>query len=102
MGVYVEGRSRSAEDQIWERIDRMRDAGPLADYYLAARERRAWAMSTAHPAAARTAMATEFATAIRRWIGTCLIAVGQRLEGTSPVHPAGNGRLMTTPRSVAR
>lgn len=31
MGDYG-GRSRSSEDQIWERIDRMRDAGPVSDF----------------------------------------------------------------------
>lgn len=102
MGVYFAERSRSAEDQIWDHIDRMRDAGPVADYYLAAHERRAWAVGTGRAATVGTSMTAMIATACRRWIGTCLIAAGQRLEGTSPIHPAGSGRLMTTPRRGAR
>ena len=46
MGVYFASRSQSAEDQIWDHLDRMRDAGPVADSYLAAHERQVWAIGT--------------------------------------------------------
>ncbi len=88
MGVYFDGRSRTAEDQIWDHIDRMRDAGPVADYYLAAHERRAWAIAMGRSARSGTSRTAVTATACRRWIGTHLIAVGHRLEGHRPCRPS--------------
>ena len=85
MGVYFEGRPRSAEEQIWDHIDRMRDAGPVADYYLAAHERRVWAIGTGRSTRSGNGISAVTATACRRWIGTGLIAVGRWLEETAPI-----------------
>ena len=94
MGVYFDGRSRTAEDQIWEHLDRMRDAGPVADYYLAAHERRAWATATGPAARSGTSMTRVTATACWRWIGTRLRAVARRPEGKSPVQSVDDDRVM--------
>ena len=101
MGVYFAGRSRSAEDQIWDHIDRMRDAGPVADYYLAAHERRARAIGTGRLTTTGTGIPAVSATACRRWIGTHLKAVGRWLEGTSPVQTIDDERFMTIQRHLA-
>ena len=84
MGADLDGRSRTPEDQIWDHIDRMRDAGPVADYYLAAHERRAWAIAIGRSARFGTSRTAVTATACRRWIGTRLRAAGRRLERTPP------------------
>ena len=101
MGVYFAGRSRSAEDHIWDHIDRMRDAGPVADYYLAAHERRAWAAATGPAARSGTSMTRVTATACWRWIDTRLRAAARRPEGTSPVQTAGDDRVMRIQRRMA-
>ncbi len=100
MGVYFAGRSPSAEDQIWEHLDRMRNAGPVADYYLAAHERRAWAVGTGRAATAGTSMTAMIATACRRWIGTHLMTVDRRLVGTSLVHSVDGDKVLTTQRQM--
>jgi len=91
MGVYVDGKSRSAEDQIWDHIDRMRDAGPVADAYLAAHERRAKAIAAGRSTMSRTSMTGVTVMACRRWIGIRLVAVGRWLEGTAPVQTIDSG-----------
>jgi len=98
MGLYVERGSRAAENQIWDQIDRMRDAGPMADCFLAAQERRAWAIGTGLSARSGTNFTVVIATACRSWIGTCLIAVGRWLEGPSLVQTVGNGGFLAIQR----
>ena len=66
MGVYVDSRFRSAEDQIWEHLDGMRDARLVAGYYLAAHERRAWAIATGPASRSGTSMTRVNATACWR------------------------------------
>ena len=101
MGVYFAGRSGPAEDQIWDHIDRMRDAGPVADSYLAAHERRAWAIETGRSTPPETGISAATAMACRRWIGTRLIAVGHRLAGTAPVQTFVDDRFMPIQHPVA-
>ena len=101
MSVYVNSRSRSAEDQIWEHLDRMRDAGPVADFYLAAHERRAWAIATTPAARSGTSFTAVTTTTCWRWIGTRLRAVGRRLEGTSPALTLDADRFPTTQHHMA-
>ena len=101
MGVYFAGRSRSAEDQIWDQIDRMRDAGPVADYYLAAHERRAWAVETGRSATSGTSMTAVTATTCRRWIATRLIAAGRWLAGTSPMPAVDDDRFLPAQHRMA-
>lgn len=95
MGVYFGDRSQSAENQIWNHLDRMRNAGPVADYYLAAHERQAWAIATGRSARSGTSMTAVTATACRRWIGTRLRTVGRWLERTSPIQAVDDDRFMT-------
>ena|SRR5687768_9163265 len=101
MGVYFAGRTRSAEDQIWDHLDRMRNAGPVADYYLAAHERQAWAVGTGRAATTGTSMTAVIAMACRRWIGTHLMTVGRWLVGTSPVQSVDGDTFLTTQRRMA-
>jgi hypothetical protein len=101
MGVYFAGNSRSAEDQIWEHVDRMRDAGPIADSYLAALERRKWAIGTGHSASSGTGISVATAMACRRWIGIRLIAVGHWFGGTSPVQSVDDGFMITQGRMAS-
>lgn len=101
MYVYAEGRTRTAEDQIWDHIDRMRDAGPVADAYLAAHERQVWAIGTGRAATAGTGVTAVIATACRRWIGTRLRAVGRWLAATSRLQTIDDARGMTTQRRMA-
>jgi len=100
MRLYIERGSQSAEDQIWGHIDRMRDAGPMADSFLAAQERRAWAIGAGLSARSGTSFTVVIATACRRWIGTCLIAVGRWLAGPSLVEAADDGRFVTIQRRM--
>jgi hypothetical protein len=101
MGVYFAGRTRSAEDQIWDHLDRMRNAGPVADYYLAAHERQAWAVGTGRAATAGTSMTAMIASTCRRWIGTRRITVARCLVGTSPVQSVDGDKFLTTQHRMA-
>jgi hypothetical protein len=101
MGVYFAGSSRSAEDQIWDHIDRMRDAGPVADYYLAAHERRVWALGTGRSATSGTGISAVTAAACRRWIGTRLVAVSRWIQVTAPVQVVDNDRFRSAQRRMA-
>ena len=101
MGVYFAGRPQSAEDQIWGHIDRMRDAGPVADSYLAAHERRAWAIGTRRAATAGPSMTAIIATTCRRWIGTHLMTLDRWLVGTSPVQSVDGDTFLTPQRPMA-
>ena len=94
MSVYVDSRSRSAEIQMWEHLGRMRDAGLVAHYYLAAHERRAWAIATGRAAQSGTSMTRVTAKARWRWIGTRLRAVTRRPEGKSHVQSVDDDRVM--------
>jgi hypothetical protein len=98
MGVYFAGRPQSAEDQIWDHIDSMRDAGPVADSYLAAHERRAWAIETGRPATSGSGVT---ARACRRWIEMHVMTVGRWLVGTSPMQSVDGDRFLTTERRTA-
>src|SRR4051812_47219016 len=100
MSMYVNSRSRS-EDQIWEHLDRMRDAGPVADYYFAAHEGRAWATATSPAARSGTSFIAVTATMCWRWIGPRLKAIGRRLEGTSPAQTLDADRFLTTQHHLA-
>jgi hypothetical protein len=101
MGVYLAGRTRSAEDQIWDHIDRMRDAGPVADSYLTAHEQRVWAIGTGRSATSGTGMSAGIAMACQRWIWTHLIAVSRWFEGTSSGQIIDDDRFMTVQRHTA-
>ena len=101
MGVYFAGRSQSAEDQIWNHLDRMRDAGPVADYYLAAHERQVRAIGTGRAATAGTSTTAIIAAACQRRIGTPLRTLGRWLMGTSPVHSVDGDSFLTTQRPMA-
>ena len=101
MGVYFAGRSQPAEDLIWDQLDRMHNAGPVAAYYLAAHERRAWAMGTGRIATARTSMTPIIATAWRHRIGTPLKTLGRWLVGTSPVQRVDGDTFLATQHPIA-
>jgi hypothetical protein len=78
----------------------MRNAGPVADYYLAAHERQALSVGTGRLATAGTGMTAMIAMACRRWIGTHLMTVGRWLVGTSPAQSVGGEKLLTTQRRM--
>jgi hypothetical protein len=101
MGVYFAGRSRSAEDLIWDRLDRMSNAGPVADYYLAAHERQVRAIESGRSIRSGTGMTARTVMACRRWSGACLVAVGRWFAGTSPVRTVDDARFMTIQRWMA-
>jgi len=101
MSVYFEGRSRSAEDQIWDHLDRVHNAGPVADACLAAHERQVWAIGTGRSAPSGTGISAETAMACRRWIGTRLITIGRWLQGTSPTQSLDDDRFITIQRRMA-
>lgn len=101
MGVYFAGRSRSAEDEIWDHVDRMHHAGPVADHYLAAHERHAWAVGTGRLATAGTSITALIATARRCWIGTSLMTIASWLMGISPVQSVDGNKFLTTQRPMA-
>ena|SRR5689334_17201745 len=101
MGTYLGGRSRSAEDQIWEHLDRMSNAGPVADSYLAAHEHRAWAIGTRQSAPTGLDMRELTATVCYRRIGTHLSAVARWLAGTSSRQTVDGERFMPIQRRMA-
>ena len=61
--------------------------GPLVGGYLAAEERREWALAAVRPTVRRPGIRLDLA-GTRRWLGTRLVAVGQRLQGAHPVGQA--------------
>jgi hypothetical protein len=103
MSVYrhAESRSRPAEDQIWERLDRMHNAGPVADCYLAAHERRAWAAGAGRSVPAGTSLAAAMLPACRRWVGTRLSELGRWLVDVAPGQVVAGDRFMTIQRRLA-
>ena len=101
MGVYFAGRSQSAEDQIWDHLDRMHNAGPVADSYLAAHERQVRAIGTGRAATAGTSMTAVIATTWRHRIETPLRTLGRWLVGTSPEYSVDGDTFLTTQRPMA-
>jgi hypothetical protein len=102
MGTCAGGRTRSPEDQIWDYLARIGDAGPVADAYLAAQERQAWAArETGRSATSGPGMIVVIATVCRRWIGLWLIAVGGWLAGDALVQNVDDRRFLPLQRRLA-
>ena len=99
---FAESRSRSVEDQIWAHLDRMHDAGPVADYYLAAHERQASALRTERSATSGTSAAVAALPACWRWIGICVSAAARGLARVKPEETVAADRFVTSQRRLAR
>ena len=90
MDTYRTRGQQTAEARTNELLRTIVDGGPLADAYLAAQARREWAVAAVPPTASRDLAAAG------RWLGTRLIAIGQRLKGAHPV-----GRAIGGPAAAA-
>ena len=84
MDAYRTGGQRSAEARTRELLRVVIDNGPLVGQYLAAQDRREWAMAAVLPTVTRPTASRNRAAAMR-WLGTQLVAIGQRLQGVLPV-----------------
>src|SRR3954464_3146001 len=102
MGTYAGGRTRSPEDQVWDYLARIGDAGAVADAYLAAQERQAWAArGTGRSATSGSDRIVVTAMACRQWIGAHLIAIGGWLTGEVPVPDVDDHRFLPLQRRLA-
>ena len=100
MDVYGTWGRRTAEARTGELLRIVTNGGPLAGQYLAAEDTRAWVMAAVRPTVARPTASRDLAEA-RRWLGTRLVAIGQRLQRAHPVGQAIGGRTAAAESSIA-